>query len=143
MIDRNLATCGPATAVIPLALLAAPAASLAQEASFSEATIYFELNDSDSDLGIHGLIDGDEWRRPRIDDPNERVILDVDVLGRLARQGLTSWGCLWPHDPGHLDRGERGEHGDQPRELDERAPVGLCGRAALEGAPARDERERE
>jgi hypothetical protein len=90
-VRRHLAG-GLATAAIPFLLLAAPAAVSAQgEASFSEATIYFELNDSDSDLGIHGSIDGDEWRRLTIEDPNGRVILNTNVLGRLARQGLTQF----------------------------------------------------
>jgi hypothetical protein len=90
MTDRMRMARFLATATVPFALLAAPAASSAEEeVPFDTATIYFELNDSDSDLGIHGLIDGDEWRRLRIEDPNERVILNVSVLGRLGRQGLT------------------------------------------------------
>ncbi len=81
-----------ATAAVPFALLSAPLASSAQEGnSFSEASLYFELNDSDGDLGMHGSIDGDEWRRPTIEDPNERVILNTNVLGRVARQGLTQF----------------------------------------------------
>ncbi len=79
-------------AALPLAMIGAPGIASAQEtATFSEATIYFELNDSDGDLGIHGSIDGDEWRRLSIEDPNERLILNTSVLGRLARQGLTQF----------------------------------------------------
>ena len=92
MSNRKHPARGLATAAIPFALLAAPAAISAQEErSFSEASLYFELNDSDGDLGIHGSIDGDEWRRLTIEDPNERVILNTNVLGRLARQGLTQF----------------------------------------------------
>ncbi len=59
------------------------------ELPFEEAHLFFELNHTDGDLGIHGLIDGDEWKRLEIEDPNEVQILDINVLGRLRRQGLT------------------------------------------------------
>lgn len=80
------------SAALTLAMISAPGIASAQATeAFSEATIYFELNDSDGDLGIHGSIDGDEWRRLKIEDPKERVILNTIVLGRLARQGLTEF----------------------------------------------------
>jgi hypothetical protein len=60
-----------------------------QEIPFEEARLFFELNDTDGDLGIHGLIDGDEWKRLEIEDPNDVRMLDVLVRGRLRRQGLT------------------------------------------------------
>jgi hypothetical protein len=67
-----------------------PAISPAQEETpFDEAHVFFELNDTDGDLGIHALIDGDAWRRLAIEDPNESVILDIFVRGRLRQQGLT------------------------------------------------------
>ena len=56
---------------------------------FAEANIYFELNNTDGDLGIHALIDGDPWKRLEIEDPNERKMLNIKVKGRLRRQGLT------------------------------------------------------
>jgi hypothetical protein len=56
---------------------------------FSKAQLYFELNNTDGDLGIHGLIDGDAWKRLEIEDPRERQLLNVFVQGRLRRQGLT------------------------------------------------------
>lgn len=59
------------------------------EIPFSEARLFFELNHTDGDLGIHALVDGDEWKRLEIEDPFERQILDVQVRGRLRRQGLT------------------------------------------------------
>ncbi len=59
------------------------------EIPFDEAHLFFELNDTDGDLGIHALIDGTEWKRLEIEDPNEQMMLDVRVLGRLRRQGLT------------------------------------------------------
>ena len=61
------------------------------EIPFSVAHIFFELNNTDGDLGIHALIDGDAWKKLEIEDPNERKILNVRVSGRLGRQGLTEF----------------------------------------------------
>jgi hypothetical protein len=60
-----------------------------EEIPFEEARLFFELNDTDGDLGIHGLVDGDEWKRLEIEDPHDVRMLDVVVRGRLRRQGLT------------------------------------------------------
>jgi len=60
-----------------------------EDIPFDEAELFFELNDTDGDLGIHGKIDGDEWKRLEIEDPNERRMLKIRVIGRLKRQGLT------------------------------------------------------
>lgn len=59
------------------------------EIPFDVAKLYFELNNSDGDLGIHGLIDGEPWDWLGIEDPRERQMLDISVEGRLQRQGLT------------------------------------------------------
>lgn len=59
------------------------------EDSFDEAFIFFELNDTDGDLGIHALIDGDAWKSLEIEDPRGRKMLNIFVQGRLNRQGLT------------------------------------------------------
>ena len=59
------------------------------EIPFSEAHIFFELNNTDGDLGIHALIDGEPWKRLQIEDPREREMLDIQVKGKLRRQGLT------------------------------------------------------
>jgi hypothetical protein len=60
-----------------------------EEIPFDVAEIFFELNNTDGDLGIHALIDGDAWKRLEIEDQREREILDIKVKGRLRRQGLT------------------------------------------------------
>jgi hypothetical protein len=59
------------------------------EIPFDEAEIFFELNDTDGDLGIHALIDGEPWKSLEIEGPRGRTMLDVEVKGRLRRQGLT------------------------------------------------------
>jgi len=60
-----------------------------EEIPFDEAQIFFELNNTDGDLGIHAKIDGEGWKRLRIEDPRERKMLDIRVKGRLRKQGLT------------------------------------------------------
>ena len=60
-----------------------------EEIPFDEAELFFELNNTDGDLGIHALIDGEAWKRLTIEDPKERKMLDVKVKGRLRKQGLT------------------------------------------------------
>lgn len=60
-----------------------------EEIPFDEANIFFELNDTDGDLGIHALIDGEPWKKLQIEDPEERKMLKINVKGRLRKQGLT------------------------------------------------------
>jgi hypothetical protein len=59
------------------------------EIPFAEAQLFFELNDTDGDLGIHGKVDGEEWKYLEIEDPRDRKMMNVWVRGRLRRQGLT------------------------------------------------------
>ncbi len=58
-------------------------------AELSEAELFFELNDTDGDLGIHSSIDGGPYVRLEIKNPKGRTIFYVKARGRLARQGLT------------------------------------------------------
>jgi hypothetical protein len=69
-----------------LALAVAPAT---WAVPFSKARLFFELNDTDGDLGIHALIDGDAYAKLEIKDPHNRRIFLIKAFGRLARQGLT------------------------------------------------------
>ena len=59
------------------------------EIEFDVAEVFFELNDTDGDLGFHALIDGEPWKHLAIEDQNERRVLNVRVRGRLRRQGMT------------------------------------------------------
>ncbi len=78
-------------AALPLAVAAAPLTALAEEdeLEFDEAFLFFELNNTDGDLGIHAKVDGGPWKKLEIEDTREREILDIKVRGRLRRQGLT------------------------------------------------------
>jgi hypothetical protein len=84
--------------IVPLTVLlsALPAANAGQQDEeeedaipFEEARLFFELNHTDGDLGLQGLIDGDEWKRLEIEGPREALLLDVVVRGKLRHQGLT------------------------------------------------------
>jgi hypothetical protein len=74
-------------AIASLTLAAATPAVRAAE--FSEAELFFELNHTDGDLGIHASIDGGPYSKLEIEDPNEHRILLVRASGHLAKQGLT------------------------------------------------------
>ncbi len=79
---------------IPIMLIAAamsaPALTFAaDELEYDEAYLYFELNDTDGDLGIHGKVDGDAWKRVAIEGPDDRTIMKIRARSGLRRQGLT------------------------------------------------------
>ena len=66
-----------ATAVVSLGV--AGSILWADEIPLDEAEIFFELNNTDGDLGIHSLIDGDAWKRLQMFDNNGRRMLNVRV----------------------------------------------------------------
>jgi hypothetical protein len=80
-------------AAVALALAATAPASWADddedEIPFAVANVFFELNHTDGDLGIHALIDGEAWEKLEMEGPDGHELLDVRVRGRLERQGLT------------------------------------------------------
>ena len=86
----------PLAIALLLAGAAAPAVwadsdadSDSEEIPFDVANVFFELNNTDGDLGIHALIDGEPWKRLSIEKPNERENLHIRLRGALRRQGLT------------------------------------------------------
>ena len=74
-------------AIVTVALLATVRAQPLQR--FSEAEIFFELNDTDGDLGIHASIDGEPWTELSIEGPGDRRLLDIISRGTLRSQGMT------------------------------------------------------
>jgi hypothetical protein len=74
-------------AAVGLGLIAAVPATVAEE--FDEAKIFFELNDTDGDLGIHGKVDGDGWKRLVIEDSKGRKLANFRAMRTLTQQGLT------------------------------------------------------
>ncbi len=75
-------------ALAGLAFVLAPSA-WGQALVLDEAELFFELNDTDGDLGIHSSIDGGPYTELEIEDPRGRTILEIEAKKRLARQGLT------------------------------------------------------
>ncbi|MDH3630129.1 MAG: hypothetical protein OER98_03335 [Gammaproteobacteria bacterium] len=71
--------------------MSAPTLAIADddELEFDEAYLYFELNDTDGDLGIHGKVDGGPWKKVKIEGPNDRTLLKIRARSKLARQGMT------------------------------------------------------
>ena len=74
---------------VALLLWAAPGPTVRGAQKFAEAEIFFELNHTDGDLGIHASIDGEPWTALEIDGPGDAPLLQVTSRGRLARQGMT------------------------------------------------------
>ncbi len=79
---------GLAVAVAAMFPMAAAVPSRAAEMPLAEADIFFELNDTDGDLGIHCRLDGDPWKSMTIEGPKGKM-LQVHVTRNLSRQGLT------------------------------------------------------
>lgn len=56
---------------------------------FDVAELFFELNDTDGDLGIHAEIDGEPWTSLEIEGPGDLKLLSIISKSRLRAQGLT------------------------------------------------------
>jgi hypothetical protein len=59
------------------------------EHPFSVAELFFELNDSAHDLGLHGRIGADDWKQLTILAPGDRVLMQLVSRGGLRRQGMS------------------------------------------------------
>jgi hypothetical protein len=76
--------------LVALVLIAAtPAIAASDDEPFDVAEIFFELNHTDGDLGLHGFVDGDAWKQLTIGRPKKSSLLQVTVQGRLKQQGMT------------------------------------------------------
>mgnify|MGYP001818806346 FL=1 len=80
-----------AVMVAMVVVMSAPLMAIADddELEFEEAFVFFELNDTDGDLGIHGKVDGDAWKKVAIEGPGERKLLDMKAKAGARYQGLT------------------------------------------------------
>jgi hypothetical protein len=83
--------CAPVAALLLAAAGNTARAGSGEKIPYDVAHVFFELNNSDGDLGIHSLIDGEEWRSLVIRNPDNRKMLNVNVKGRLRQQGLTEF----------------------------------------------------
>jgi hypothetical protein len=76
------------------ALVVASAAPEAQakrrrEVSLSIARIYWEYNASADDLGVHVSLDGEDWVKMKIVNPNGKTLFKVEGKGPYAQLGMT------------------------------------------------------
>jgi hypothetical protein len=78
-------------ALAPIAIVLAIAVphAQAQVVFLDDAEIYIEINDTDGDAGIQVFLDGEDWQRLAIRDPNHNKILTVQGNGSVGMQGLT------------------------------------------------------
>jgi hypothetical protein len=74
-------------AMLAVGIAVPPVAAL----ELTEAELFFELNDTDGDLGLHASIDGGPYTTLEITDPQDRTLLRLLGTGSLAEQGLTQF----------------------------------------------------
>ena len=71
-----------------------------EELEFEEAGLFFELNDTDGDLGLQGFVDGEAWKSLEIAGPESRnqeeepVLMSIWLRNALRRQGLITWRAI-------------------------------------------------
>jgi hypothetical protein len=89
--NRCLLTRIPGGIAVALAALAASFAPRAHgdEMPFKEARIYWEYNASANDLGVHVVLDAEDWTRLRIENPCGSVLFDVKGKGPYRQLGMT------------------------------------------------------
>lgn len=86
---RLAATLGIALGTVTIAPQVGAEGYDAPEEPFAVAKLFFQLNDTDGDLGIHMVVDGDPWKMLEIDGPDDRRLLLIRTQSKLRRQGLT------------------------------------------------------
>ncbi|MEO0424314.1 MAG: hypothetical protein AAF184_18395 [Pseudomonadota bacterium] len=60
-----------------------------EEIEWDTAELFFELNDTDGDLGLQADLDGEPWESLTISDPRDIPLLNLRTSTRLRRQGLS------------------------------------------------------
>ena len=78
---------GGVTAALMLGTVALPA--WGGGVPWDEAELFFELNNTDGDLGIHSSVDGDPWKKLRITAPGNKKLVDIKASTKMRQQGLT------------------------------------------------------
>jgi len=88
-MSRLLVLSAVTAALLISAVVLVPDARAQRPQRFSEAELFFELNDTDGDLGIHAVIDGEPWTHLEIEGPDDGRLLNIVSRGMLRTQGLT------------------------------------------------------
>lgn len=80
-----------ASLAVPALLAGTLLASGAAQATspFSRANIFFELNSTAGDVGVHVSLDGESWKVLRIEDPRGREIVELEPKQGAKTIGLT------------------------------------------------------
>ncbi len=69
--------------------VAVPGGAAGAAEPFDEADIFFELNATAGDVGVHVSLDAERWKSLQITDPRGRDILRMEPQGSAAQIGLT------------------------------------------------------
>ena len=85
------ALCRRTLPLVPLAVLAwpVPPSGAAEALEFAEADIFYELDATAGDIGVHVALDAESWRDLRIESPAGHTIIEVEPEGNLKEIGLT------------------------------------------------------
>jgi len=89
MIRMQLFTLGGVAAALAFVTPLPRPAKPRPDVPLEVAKIYWEYNSTDADLGIQVSLDGEEWERLKISDPNGKVIFEVRGRGSLGHVGLS------------------------------------------------------
>jgi hypothetical protein len=84
-----LGALGLALAPLSAALASGHSPGKPEPSELDEGELFFELNDTDGDLGIHASIDGGPYHRLDIIGPDGRQLLKIQAKSDLGTQGLT------------------------------------------------------
>lgn len=69
---------------------AAPRPAVAgEDVPLKYSRIYWEYNSSANDLGVHVTLDGEDWTRLRIRNPNKKLLFEVNGKGPYKNLGMT------------------------------------------------------
>ncbi|MFN0007365.1 MAG: hypothetical protein ACKVXR_05605 [Planctomycetota bacterium] len=60
-----------------------------EELELEVARIFFEYNSTDNDLGVHIFLDGEDWKKMKIEKPNGQKLFEVKGHGPYANLGMT------------------------------------------------------
>ncbi len=79
----------PGAAILLAAAVHPPRQSPTDTVQLSIARIYWEYNDSANDLGVHVMLDGEDWKQLQISNPDDAVIFLVRGKGPYQELGMT------------------------------------------------------
>ena len=85
-VNRKLAALSAA-----MVLSAGVSTANAAAPSISDAHVFFELNDTDQDLGVHAKVEADPWVNLQLFNRWRQRLLNINVEGVLATEGLNEF----------------------------------------------------